>query len=287
MEKIIAKGRPLAEKEVLATNQSKFLFHKWKKANILWSQIWLGWSESWIGAVERVWLAGADRQGKLAAMAGDGEAGDYDGKSSPSSASDGTNSTGMTGMVRSAGSEDDADRAAGNGADGGSGSGGSNGAPSSRRSSPEVRFEDEVNKTKGGDSTPPATGTVTADPAASIITASKVSNSIAKRDSKLEASSGDKNQLNSLLVHTLTSLVPPRPYLHLLPWNVASRILSRPRITDTFAKMPASIREPIRMDRPRHTICSMQGVPSVADRPRAVHRTGSDRTGPDQRPLPR
>jgi hypothetical protein len=139
-------------------------------------------------------------------MAGDGEAGEYDGKSSPSSASDGTNSTGT--MVRSAGSDDDAYREAGNGGDGGSGSGGSNGAPSSRRSSPEVRFEDEVNKTKGGDSTPPGTGTVAADPAASIITAGKVSNSTAKGDSKLEEASSDKNQLNSLLVHPPTSLSP-------------------------------------------------------------------------------
>jgi hypothetical protein len=138
-------------------------------------------------------------------MAGDGESGEYDGKSSPSSASDATNSTGTSAIVRSGGSYDDA-RAAGNGADGGSGSSGSNGAPSSRRSSPEVRFEDEVNKTKGGDSTPPGTGTVTADPAASVsISTSKGSNPTAKRDSKLVDASNDKNELNSLLVLTLIS----------------------------------------------------------------------------------
>ena len=163
-----------------------------------------GWLASDFGEVVAVTVRPA-----LAEMVGDGESGEYDGKSSPSSASDATNSTGTSGIVRSGGSYDDA--RAGNGADGGSGSGGSNGAPSSRRSSPEVRFEDEVNKTKGGDSTPPGTGTVTADPAASVsISKSKGSRGnpgkpTAKRDSKLQDTSNDKNELNSLLVLTLIS----------------------------------------------------------------------------------
>lgn len=141
-------------------------------------------------------------------MAGDTGGDHVGGKVSPAGSSD-RNSNENESVLRN-GSDDDASQAATHGgADGRSGSGGSEGAPSTRRSSPEVRFEDEQgNKGKGGEATSPNTCSVlTPDPAASIALSSKGSSAAAKKGD--DARAGDKNQLNALLVSVHPALCRP------------------------------------------------------------------------------